>query len=105
MAFGDELVGRRRGDEGGGSGTLTAAAIALAMIASAIAADVDFEDVTVGGAGDFLEGTLTSGTAFVLVGQSAVFIVGGQMIVVTSAMALAAALLSTRTFFLVVGRG
>ena len=94
MALGHELVGRRRREECGRARTLTAPTIAFAVIASAIAADVDFEDVTVGGGGDFLEGELTIGTAFLVVGQIAVFIGGRQMIVVASAMALAAALLA-----------
>ena len=67
-ALGNELVGRRRREEGGRARTLTAAAIALAVIASAMGTDLDFEDVAVGGAGNFLERQLTSGTAFLVVG-------------------------------------
>ena len=48
---------------GGRLGTGAAAAIALAVVTSAIGADVDFEDVAVGAAGDFLEGHPTGGTA------------------------------------------
>ncbi len=65
--------------------------------------DLDFEDVAVGGAGNFLERLVTSGTAFLVVGQVAVFMGGGQMIVVASAMAFAAALLAAATFGLAGG--
>src|SRR5712691_3664096 len=103
IALGNELVGRWRREEGGRAGTLTAPAIALAVIASAMGADLDFEDVAVGGAGNFLERQVTIGTAFLVVGQVAVFMGGGQMIVVASAMAPAAALLAAATFWLAGG--
>lgn len=67
------------------------------MIAAAMGVDVDFEDVAVGAAGDFLKRLATRGTAALLGGQNARFVGGGQLIVVASAMALAAGLLSAGT--------
>jgi hypothetical protein len=69
------------------------------MIPAPMGADFDFEDVAVGRAGDFLEWLAATGTAFLVVGQRAVFIRDRQVIVVASTMALAAALLSTRAWF------
>jgi hypothetical protein len=53
-ALGDELVGRRCRDDGGLDRTGAAAAIGF---------DADFEDVAIGGAGDFFEGFAAAGTA------------------------------------------
>ena len=74
------------------------------MIAAAMSFDVDFEDVAVGGAGDFHKRLAATGTTSLVGGQSAVFVLGRQMIVVASAMPLAATLLSARAFGALVGR-
>src|SRR5208282_5508116 len=95
--FGNELVGWRSGDHGGLLGTLAGAPIALAVIAAAMGANFDFQDVAVGGAGNFLERLAAIGTALLVVGQRTVFVRGGQVVVCSSAMALTAPLLSTRT--------
>jgi len=74
------------------------------MITAAMGSDVDFEDVAIGGAGDFLEGCAATGTDLLVVGQDAVFVRGVKMIVIASAMPIAAALLSTFAWRAIVGR-
>jgi len=64
------------------------------MIASAMGADFDFENVAILGARDFRKRRAAVGTAFLVVGQNADFVDGGQMIVVATAMPLAAWLLA-----------
>ena len=76
-------------------GTGAGAAIAAAMITAAMGTDVDFEDIAIGGAGDFLKRFTATGTGLLVVGQHAVFVRGRQMIVIASAMPGAALLLST----------
>jgi hypothetical protein len=63
------------------------------MIASAMGSDVDFEDVAIAGAGDFLEGIAATGTGLLVRGQDAVFVRGVEMIVIASAVPTAATLL------------
>jgi hypothetical protein len=65
------------------------------MITAAMSTHLDFENLAVGGAGDFLVRLTAVGTAWV--GQRAVFVLGGQVIVTTATMAFAAALLTART--------
>jgi len=68
------------------------------MIASSMGADVDFKDIAVGSAGDFLPGIAATGTALLIIGEGDGFVTGVEMIVVASAMPLAAWLLSTFAF-------
>ncbi len=103
-AFGNELVRRRRGDHDRLPATGAGATIALAMITAAMGSDVDFEDVAIGGAGDFLEGCAATGTGLLVVGQDAVFVRRVKMIVIAPAMPIAAALLSTFAWRAMVGR-
>ena len=77
------------------------AAIALALIAAPMGADLDFENVAIGGAGDFLKRFAASGTALLVLGQNAVLGRGRQVIVAASSVPLAAWLLSARTFLAV----
>jgi hypothetical protein len=74
------------------------------MITAAMGSDVDFEDVAIGGAGDFLEGCAATGTGLLVVGQDAVFVRRVKMIVIAPAMPIAAALLSTFAWRAMVGR-
>jgi hypothetical protein len=94
VAFGDQFVGGRGRDDEGLSGTGAGAAIALAMIASAMGADLDFEDVAVGGAGNFLEGLAAAKAALLVGGQHAGFVFDGEMLVRSSARAFVARLLT-----------
>ena len=64
------------------------------MIAAAMGADFDFEDDARGGAGDFHKRFTASSTTLLVLGQNAVFERSRQMIVMSSAVALAALLLS-----------
>ena len=102
VAFGNELVGRRRGEHARLIGAAALAAITFAMIATAMGADIDFEDVAVGGAGDFFERFAALATRFLRIGQIVRFVGGGQMVVVASAMAFAAGLLAALAFRFVV---
>jgi hypothetical protein len=102
-AFGKEFVRRRGRDYSRLIGTSATTPIALAMIAASMGADLDFEDVAVGRAGNFLERLMASGTALLVVGQVTRLMGGGQMIVVASAMAPATALLAAGTFWLAGG--
>lgn len=101
-ALGDELVGRRGGDHGRPVGAAAPAAIAFAMIAATMGANVDFEDVAIGRARNFLQRFAALGATFVLLGQIANFVGGGQMIVIASAMPFAASLLAALARWLVV---
>jgi hypothetical protein len=65
-------------------------------------ADVDFEDVAIGGAGDFLQRFAALSAASVGIGQSANFIAARQMLVMASAMPFAAWLLPAFAWRLVV---
>src|ERR1700722_6579752 len=56
LSLGNQLVRRRRSDDGGLLGTSTGAAIELAMIAPAMRTHLDFENSAVGRAGDLLQG-------------------------------------------------
>jgi hypothetical protein len=104
-AFGNEFVGRRSGEHGGLLGTLAAATVALTVIAAAMGANIDFQDIAIGAAGNFLIRLAAIGTAVLIVGQRAVFVRGGQVIVRASAMSLATGLLSTATTRGFLGRG
>jgi hypothetical protein len=73
------------------------------MITASMGADLDFEDVAVGRAGDFFQWFAATGTALLLFGQGAGFVAGGEMIVVTSAMPFAAWLLPALASLGVVG--
>src|ERR1700730_389879 len=70
-AFGDELVRRWRRDHGGLLGAPSVPPIALAMIAAPMGANLDFQNVAIGSAGDFLKRLLAIGAASLLGGQSA----------------------------------
>src|SRR5207244_13467646 len=63
--------------------------------------NIDFEDIPVGGAGDFLIRRAAVRTAALALGQDAGFMLGRQMVMLTPAMALAAGLLSTRAWLAV----
>jgi hypothetical protein len=62
VAFGNEFVGRRRGQDGRLFEAGAGAAIAPTMITAAMGLNVDFEDVAIGGAGNFLVGFAATGT-------------------------------------------
>src|ERR1039457_6474005 len=90
VAFGNKFVGRRGRDHGGVGGTSAGGAIALAMITASMGLHFDFEDVAIGAAWNFHQRLTTIGTALLIRRQGDVFVFGGQMIVMASAMPLAA---------------
>jgi hypothetical protein len=102
-AFGDELVGRWRREHARLIGAAAAAAIAFAVIAAAMSADVDFEDVAIGGAGNLLQRLAALSTRFLGLGQIARFVGSGEMLVIASTMPFAARLLPALAWRLVVG--
>ena len=79
------------------SGAGAAPTIALAVIAPAMGTHLDLEDVAVTGAGNLFKGRAAIGTALLLVRQTAIFVAGGQLIVLASAVAFAAWLLTAST--------
>jgi hypothetical protein len=73
------------------------------MITAPVGADFDFEDVAVGGAGDFRTRLAATRTTLLFLGQNAHFVLGVQVIVIASAMPFAAWLLSAFACLLVGG--
>src|ERR1700677_2008779 len=93
-AFKNDFVRRRRREDGGLTRTLADATIAVPMIKAPMSTHIDFENVAILGARDFLVSFATIGTTPLVLGQGAGFLGGGQMIVIASAMSLAASLLT-----------
>src|ERR1700722_15121814 len=83
VAFGNELVRRRRGDQRGLPGTVAALAIAVAMIVANMGTDRGFEDNAVIAAGNFDIGYAANAAQALVGGQATRFMLHGEVIVVT----------------------
>ena len=96
-AFENDFVRSRRREDGGLTRTLADATIAVPMINATMSTHIDFENVAILGARDFLVRFAAIGTTPLVLGQGTGFVGGGQMIVIASAMSWAASLLTTCT--------